>query len=789
MPFSIKLAVRHGLKHPVFTVLNVGGLALGLAAAFVLLAYVRQELSYDRYFKDHDRIYRIATDFFNMGGFAKSQQQLLDHLPQACPEIELVTRFDRGFEPTMVVADEHTYDESRYFFVDSTFFRMFSYRFLEGDPGRALRGPDEAVISDQTARKYFGSASAVVGRALLVGKDKRQYRVVGVVQTPRTKTHLSADLWFPLESNEPQANWSNVTLYNYVKLRPGATRASLERGLDYLLRHHAYPAAQSGLTYASWLSSSQAVVFDIQPLTDIYLHSDYRLEISPGGNPTRVYGLGMIGLFIILIAGANYVNLTTAYSSIRAREIGVKKTLGAGRKTLIRQFLAEAVLASLLAMALAAGMAVIMVDGFAHLTGIELLDHLFASTRDVAALAVFAICVGLCAGLYPATYLSRFRPAKTLKGEWTVTNSSRLRTVLVIMQFAMATGLGIGCLVIYDQLSYLRSTDKGFDSQGVLVIEHVDELGVSAEAFRQELIRHPAVQGSSFAERVPTADGITVYNYRTATMEEPIAIQTFPADEDFLPTLGLRLIAGRGFSDELASDSSAVILNEAAVRALGLGADPLGREINPGQRVIGVVRNFHFQSLRDAIEPAVLTYSRNGQRLVVRVDARSASDFRERLNEMWARFSPDSPLEYGFIDDNFASLAEDELVLSQAVLFFTVFAMLIACAGLFGLTAFAAQRRTKEIGIRKVFGATVTALVVLLSRDISRLVLVAFTLASPFAYLAMEHWLSGFAYRIGLSPAPFILVGAAMIAIALLTISYHTLRAATANPTKSLRYE
>jgi putative ABC transport system permease protein len=438
---------------------------------------------------------------------------------------------------------------------------------------------------------------------------------------------------------------------------------------------------------------------------------------------------------------------------------------------------------------IAAGVAVIMLDVFEYVTGSVLVESLFTSTWPMAALAGFAVGVGLLAGLYPAFYLSSFPPVRILKGEWTAAGGSGLRSGLVVMQFAIATGLGISCLVIYQQLSYMQSADKGFEHEGVIVIENVDVLGDQSEAFRQEVERHEVVSGSSFAGRTPAGSGVAAYNFRTPDMEESISIQTFRGDEDFLPTLGMRLLEGRNFSGDLASDSSAVILNESAVRVLGLGDEPIGREVNEGQHVIGVVRDFHFQSLREAIEPVAVTYLTGGRQLLLKVGRRDAADFVASLAGLWRQFSPDEEMRYGFLDENFERLAEEERMLSRAVTFFTLLALVIACAGLFGLTAFAVQRRTKEIGIRKVFGATAAAVVVLLSKDVARLVLIAFVAAAPVAFLALDNWLADFAYRIDLGAVPFVLAGGGALALALLTVGYHAIRAASIQPVESLRYE
>ena len=784
----LKLTWRTLAKSPIFALLNVGGLALGIAAAFVLGLYVRQELTYDQHVEDSDRIYRIATDFFDMGGFANSQQQLLDVLPREAPIVEQATRLRGGSQPLPVVVDAQVFEEPNYLFVDSTFFPMFSYRFLAGDPETVMYRPDEVVLSEDLAAKYFGDAPAL-GRTLLVGKDKKAYHVSAVVEAPPGKTHLPADLWLPLKLEEPDAYWTNVAYYNYVKLREGGTRADLERALDQVLHQHAYPASGFAGSFEEWRATPQAVHFFVQPLTDIYLHSDLRFELAPGGNPTQVYVLGVIGVLILLIAGMNYVNLTTARSSTRAREIGVRKTLGAGQPALVRQFLAETVALSVLAMLVAAVLAEGMLVAFTFITGDVLVESIFGSGWALPALLGSSILVGLAAGLYPAFYLSGFRPARILKGEWTPRGNRRLRGALVVVQFAIAIALLIGSLAIYRQLDFMLHTDKGFEHEGVLLIENLEVLEDQKEAFRQQLEQLPQVERTSIARRIPTGPGVAMYTYQTPEMEASTTIQTFAGDEDYIPTLGMRLVAGRTFSGDLASDSSAAILNEAAVRALGLGDDPIGKLVNDEQRVIGVVSDFHFQSLRQKIEPVVLIYSATGDELAVKLRGQRIGDVLDRLPALWQEFAPDDPMHYAFLDDNVARLARKERTLSKAVAFFTLLSVLIACMGLFGLAAFATVQRTKEIGVRKVLGASAASLVGLLSMDFLKLVGLAFAVAAPVAYLATRRWLDGFAYRIELSWSTFLMAGLTALGVALLTVSYHAIRAALADPVDALRSE
>jgi putative ABC transport system permease protein len=784
----LRLAWRTLTKSPIYALLNVGGLALGIAAAFVLGLYVRQELTYDQHFEDSDRIYRIATDFFNMGGFANSQAQLLDVLPQEAPIVDQATRLRGGSQPLAVTIGERTYEEPDYLFVDSAFFQVFSYRFGAGTPGMAMAGPDAVVLSETLAETYFGDAPAV-GQTVRIGKEQKTYRVSGVVETPSGRSHLAAELWLPLELNESDARWTNVSYYNYVKLHEGATQADLERALDRILRQHAYPASGFAGPFEEWITTPQAVRFFIQPLEDIYLHSDFRFELAPGGNPTQVAVLGVIGALILLIAGMNYVNLTTARSSIRAKEVGVKKTLGAARPALVRQFLTETVALSVLAMLVAALLAEGMLAAFTVITGDVLVDGLFARGGPLLVLLGVSVGVGLAAGIYPALYLSGFRPVRILKGAWSPKGNVRLRSALVVVQFSIAIALIIGSLVIYRQLDFMLHTDKGFAHEDVVFVENADVLGEQVEAFRQQIEQLPQVRRTSLARRTPTGSGVAMYTYQTPAMEESTTLQTFAGDEDYIPTLGMQLIAGRNFSGDLASDSSTAILNESAVRTLGLGDDPLDKEINEGQRVIGVVRDFNFQSMRQQIEPVVLTYAPTGRHLLLKLDGHNIAEVIDRLDATWQQFAPAEPLRYTFLDDNVTRLAAKERTLGKAVAFFTLLSVLIACMGLFGLATFTAERRTKEIGVRKVLGASAASLVALLSKDFLKLVLVGLVVATPLAYVAMQRWLSDFAYRIHLDAGVFLLAGGLALLIAFLTVSYQAWRAATLDPVESLRYE
>ncbi|MCB9036679.1 MAG: ABC transporter permease [Lewinellaceae bacterium] len=787
LPFFLKTALRNFRKYPGYAFLNLTGLAVGLAASFVLILYAYRELTYDRQFAGGERVYRIATDFYRMGGFAKSQEQLLDVLPQECPDIELATRFERGFRETPVEVGNTVYQEPHYLFIDTNFFELFPHHFLEGSPEQIMRSPGEVAISGRLARKYFSEESPL-GKTIKIGKKKKPYTVSAVVQE-MDKTHLQASLWLPLElPQEGKQQWTNVSLYNYVRLKEQGSRAGLEQGLQAILKNHAWPASQSESSFEQWASSNQAVQFFVQPLKDIYLFSEYKFEVSPGGNPTQVYALGLIGLFIILIAGVNYINLTTARTSIRAKEVGVKKTLGAPRRALVRQFMGESVVNSLLALAFAFVLAQGLSLVFSGSSWAPLLKDAFSKSYYLAALLLFTLAVGFLSGLYPAFYLTRFRPVNILKGEMALSGNKALRGGLVVGQFTLAIGLIASSMIVFQQLKYMQEKDKGFEMEGVLVIENASKLNTQAEAFRQEIEQQPQVESTAFSGRIPTDGSVWMYTYQTPEMAEALTIQTFPVDANVIPTLGMRLLEGRNFSREIASDSTAAILNEAAVSALGL-KEPIGAEINEGQRVVGVVHDFNFQSLKHQIEPVVMTYTPDGSRLALKLQGRDMAGFLATLQDTWRRFSADEPIRYFFLDDNFAELAASERTLSRAIAAFTLIALLIACLGLFGLAAFTAEQRTKEIGIRKILGASVANLVGLLSKDFLQLVALALFIALPLAWYAMHRWLQNFAYRIELQWWFFALAALAALLIAFLTVSVQSMRAALANPVEALKNE
>lgn len=787
---QLKITWRNLFKYPVYSFINLTGLSIGIAASFILLLYVRQELTYERGIPDSDRIYRVATDFFNMGGFANSQPMLTYYLANEAKDVEAATGIDRAHQKAIIQVDNQTFKEGNVFLIDSNFFKVFNLPIKEGSIPAEL-APNEAIITAAIAEKYYGTASAI-GQTITVGEKeaKKVYQIVAVLQKQTNKSHFQPSFLLPriAPPNAETPNWNSAAIFNYVKLKPGKTQADLRKYLDQLLREHVHPMKAPEMTFEAWSSSNSVVKFFIQPIRDIYLYSTYQFDLSPGGNPTQIRVLGMIALFIILIAVINYINLSTARSSIRAKEVGIKKTLGINRKTLVRQFLLESVLFSVIAMGVAAILSEGLLTVFERITNNKLADSLLDTWQYPAALLGFSILVGLLAGVYPAFYLTSFNPTKVLKGDLALSGNKGLRSGLVILQFTIAIALIISSIVVYQQLQFLQHSDKGLAQEGVLILDNIGELKEKSNAFKNTIEQRAQVVSTSFNSRMPAGNSLWMYTFKTPEMPEDITVQTFPVDEKYLPTLGLHLLQGRNFQKELASDSSAVILNEAAVKALAL-KEPLGADVGYNRKVVGVIKDFNFQSLRQQIEPVAITYQPEGYNLAIKLRAQGAADFIDYLNQSWKAFGATEPLQYHFLDENFYQLAEKERTLGKAVAFFTLLTIFIACLGLLGLVAFMIEQRTKEIGIRKVLGASVAQITTLLSSDFLRLVLISNGIAFPIAWWVMSKWLQDFAYRIELQWWAFLAAGAMALLLALIMVSIQAIRAAVANPVKSLRSE
>ncbi|MFZ6009718.1 MAG: ABC transporter permease [Bacteroidota bacterium] len=786
------VAVRNFNRQLTYSIINVLGLSIGIACSLVIFLYVYGEWSYDRHFKDADKIYRIGISFFNMGQFANGPERLMDHLPKTFEGIEAGTRFRRDRE-TMIVAGDKSFKEPLVYYADSGFFQVFSYQFIEGDAKNALKNPGSIVITESIAEKYFND-TRVLGKILLLNKDKAPYAITGVVKDEKKNSHLKSSIWISNETmitNDPV--WTSASFYNYVKLNPNNTEADLRMALDKIIEAEVFPAAKSyqpDLTLEAYKNNENAVKFYVHPLTDIYLKSKLNLELSPGGNETNIYIFSVLAFFILLLAAVNFINLTTARASRRAKEIGIRKTMGTSRGKLIIQFLTESVLLSAVALMGALVLASVCLSAFEFITGDRLPIVLEASGITVLYFLLFAVVVGVLSGLYPALYLTSFMPVKVLKGNVLRSGGEGFRNFLVVFQFAISICLIICTVIILQQLNFIRTKDLGFNQENIVTIDHIDDLKTSVDVFRNELIRQPGVVSSSLHTGEPASKLVMTFNvFKTPEMPKELTINTYFGDNQYLDVMGYELIKGRNFSADLASDTSSVILNESAVEALGLGENPIGAKVNEGQYVIGVIKDFHWESLRNDIAPVAILLKKEYLQLALRFEGNNGLDIVSAAEAQWKKLAPDSPFRYHFVDDNFGELLKKEKVFGKAMTFFTMLAIFISCLGLYGLAAFTAEQRTREIGIRKVLGATTYNIMMMLNRNFTRLVLVAVVVAVPVSIFIATRWLEGFAYRTNLQ---FWVFGASVfmsLVIAWITVSYHSLRAAWINPADTLKYE
>jgi putative ABC transport system permease protein len=789
---SLKPALRHFRNYPAFSLINLSGLSIGIAASFVLLVYTQRELSTDRHFRDAGRIVRIGANYFQMGPFAFSQPMLRDLSIASCKDVQDATAIEAdGETPIRTNPADRAFTGISPYSIDSSFFNVFSYESARGFIPRNGPAPGEAILSATQAIRFFGKTDPI-GKTIYIGKEMTPAKVIAVLKESFAKSHLDPQILLHRtpDLNANSANWYSVELYNYIKLKPQGSIAGLNAWLDQVREKIVYPASGTTKPYKEWKTSGEAVSFITQPLTDIYFHSDLKFDLTPGGNLTQVRLLSAISLLLIALAVINYVNLVTARSSVRAKEIGLKKTFGAPRIRLIIQMLKESVVFSILAMTLACGLIQVILFGYSSLTGSALTGPIPFLSANYLLLILFSITVGLVAGIYPALYLTGFRPGLVVRStSGTGRNRPVLRNILVTLQFAIAIGLLFVSLVVYSQLQYMKTKDKGFRSDGVVVVENAGELKDRLDAFRQLIEERSQVASTSICSRIPAGHSVVMGSYRTSNMQQPLFIQEFPVDDHYIATLGLHLDEGRNFSKNLLSDTNSLILNESAVTALGL-FHPVGTVVNGSQRIIGVVKDFNFASLHEKVQPAVLKLGgkyNNLTDIVIRLQGGHPADFLAWLRHTGQVFLPDIPLQISFLDDNFGRLAEKERLLGQAIDFFTSLAILLATLGLIGLTLFTIERRTKEIGIRKVLGAGKMSILKLISGDFIRLAAIASAIALPIAWWLVSRWLDNFAYRITISAGTILLTEILIGVIALSVISLLTLRALIANPVRNLR--
>jgi len=807
----IKTAVRNLLRNKFYSFINIGGLAVGLATCLLIWLYVSDELSYDRYNLHADRIYRVNTEIKfgnNFIDLAVAAPQTGFAMAHELPDVVQYARLNL-FGSIHIRKGNVNLQEDRGAIADSTVFSVFSLPMITGDPATALVAPHSMVLTETMAKRYFGRTD-IVGQSLLVD-DSNLYNITGVIRDVPSQSHVHFDFLVPMAGDplSRSQDWlSNQNYHTYVLLSERADPRRVQAELNKLMERHVGPQLGEFLhqSLADFEKTGGYLHADLTALTDIHLKSNKAGELEAAGNIQYIYIFSAIALFILLIACVNFMNLSTARSANRSREVGIRKVLGSLKGNLIRQFLAESILITFIALGFALLIAVVALPYFNQLSGKAIRPEALFGGSMLGVLFVLVVVVGLLAGSYPAFFLAAFRPVDVLKGKFAGGfKRSWLRNGLVVFQFAISIALIIGTAVIYSQLNYIRSRDIGFDRSQVMVIGHTEALGNQAITFRNEVSKMNGVGGATMTSFIPTGtdrDWSNICNSAAMDLRTSMHTQFWTVDENYIPTLGMHLLAGRNFSRAFPTDSTGLIVNETAFRFLNAGSLPGAGSLMDKKfyaynarlkltvyHIVGVVRDFNFNSMREAVTPLCLTLGYSNENISVRINQAAIPEVMGGIKEMWRQMAPSQPFGYSFMDESFRHLYTAESQTGYIAVTFAVLAIVIACLGLFGLITFAAEQRTREIGIRKVLGARVSTIVTLIAKDFLGLVVVASIIAFPIAYWAMSHWLLGFAYRIGISW--WVFAGAAFLAllIAAVTVSYQAIRAALVNPVESLRTE
>ncbi len=802
----LKIALRNLKKNKGYSFINIFGLAVGIAGCIVILIYIQNELSYDKYNKNYDRIYRVHlsakisnNELYPATSCAPCGPAFVNQIP----EVENFVRI-RNYGFPVVRYKDKAFSEEKFYWVDSSLFKIFTVHFIKGNPETALREPNSVVITKSIADKYFGDEDPI---GKMLNSDKRRdYLVTGVIEDFPVNSSFHPDFLGSLSSYnvETDQNWLSNNYYTYILTRKGTNPEELGKKIIDVSK--GYIGAQMikilGVTYDQMVEGGSRYNFVIQPLGDIHLKSHLSNEIEPNGDILYVYIFSIIAFAILLIACINFTNLSTARSSGRAKEVGIRKTLGSNQASLIRQFLIETMLMSFLAMLFALLLVELFLPTFNSIANKQLSLNIFDNFYAVPLLILFVFFVGLIAGIYPAFVLSSLTPIKVLRGKIQRSSTkSVLRNFLVILQFSISIILIVGTFIIASQLDYVQNKELGFNRNEILIIKKTDDIGRNIRSFKYDLSQIGSITNVTNSTSIPGDNfSDTAFRREGAGPDEVHDIKILFSDYDFITTYQIKLKAGRFFSRDFAGDTMAVVLNESAVKSLGL-KDPVGKYlIRVGQtpetsdkfKIVGITDDFNFESLHQKIEPLVMGLFRPldfGRFVSIKFSPRDPGSTIKQISSVWHKYAGSQAFEYAFFNDDFAKLYASEQRTGQLFTIFSVLAIFIACLGLLGLAAYTAEQRTKEIGIRKVLGATVFEIIFMLTKEFTKWVLIANIIALPLAYLFMKGWLENFAYRIGFNIWIFILAGVSALLIAVLTVGYQAVKAAMANPVESLKYE
>jgi putative ABC transport system permease protein len=789
----LKIAFRNIFEHRGYSFIKIAGLAVGLACCLLIVVYIQYELSFDRFNKNADRIFKLYS-----WNSENNCYPLTQAIRNEIPSVENATHLNDN-DDVIIRAGDNWFWEKRWLWADKNFFTIFTLPFIHGNPETALENPYSLVIDEETAHKYFGKENPV-GKIIIGFPDsdnENNYQITGVIENIPKNSHIQGHLFASIETYRSMGidmnDWNSNWVFTYVILKEGADSSELQENINAIFSRNTN--RQNAIT--------------LRKLTGVHLRSgEIRNSLGPQGNIEYVYLLSAIAFIILLIACINYVNLSTAGSMRRSKEIGIRKTAGAFRLQLIRQFLGESLLVTLIAIVIAVAFAAFFLERFAQFADRDIPSNALFNFKFLVALFGIGIFTGVLSGGYPAIHMSRFKPVIALKGAYSKsTKGTFLRNLLVIFQFSLSVFFIVSALIISSQLHLIQSKKLGFDREHIIVIDvqYNKEVNQNFPILKNELLRNTHIAGVTSTTTIPmNIDWSTEIYYEGQPDDGRIYGRFAYVDFDYINLFGLELIAGRNFSPEMKSDRTgggAYILNETAVEQIGWD-DPIGKKLRFSYNeemgtVIGVIKNFHNRPLHYAQEPVALQLNSNSniklrhkiRMISIKIRPENIQETIKEIEKVWKKFSGGWPLEYKFMDDEYDKMYKSEIQLGTLFRFLSILAISISCLGLFGLSLFKTEQRTKEIGIRKVLGASVPSIVKLLSKDFTKCVLVANILSWPIAYYVMIKWLQNFAYRASLNIWIFILSGLAALIIALLTVSYQTIKAATANPIDSLRYE
>jgi len=795
-----KIALRNVWGNKIFSFINIFGLAIGMACSLLIFLFAKDETSYDRFNKDANNIYRVVKNFINDDGTsvpdATTPPALAPAMQREIPGVVCATRLfanpDWG-QNFLLKYEDKKFNEQKIFFVDSNFFNVFTLPFIKGNSHNVFKDPNSIVITENVARKYFGNTNPIGKTLVAAAQFQENLTVTGVIKNIPANSHFHFDFAIPLSNNflgsDKDADWQWYEFYTYVRLKPQTNIASFTKKVQTIYQSN---------------DSAGKNTYYTQPLTSIHLTSNLKEEIESNSNKLYVYIFSLIAIVIILIAGINYVNLATAKAAARTKEVGVRKVNGASRLSLIGQFLTESVITCLAAFVLAIVMAQLLLPVVNTITQKQL--TFINNPLTLTYLLGLALLLGVVAGIFPAIYLSSFKPVLVLKGlKISSEGTLSLRKILVVVQFTISIVLIVGALIVAQQVRYMKSETLGLNKDQVIIVKNE---GTLADA-NKEAFRNAALQINGI-EKIATSDGVVggqnwIANLHTQSSQNMQLVNFLSISDDYLDALGIELKEGRSFSAKFPTDVKvdlddqsnklvgSIILNETAVKGLSLKEPIVGKNVYWGENyllVIGVVKDFHFTSFHDEIKPfAFFDIPQRMSNYTIKLSTSNIESTLSQLKNTWNKFSPDRPFEYIFLDDTYAKLFQTEIHFQQIFTSLVILSILIACLGLFGLATFVTQQRVKEIGIRKVLGASVFSITKLLSFDFIKLVCIALIIASPIAWYAMYKWLQDYAYRININWVAFFIAGLLAIAVALVTISFQSIKAAVANPVKSLRVE